>query len=52
MFKIRYIVLARKLRDGDLIETDGVIQGLTTKVVGKDELHIGGVIRDTTGEII
>ena len=52
MFKIRYTVFARKLKDGDLIETDGVIQGLTTKIVGGNELHVGGVIRDTTGEII
>jgi hypothetical protein len=38
-------------KDGDLIETDGIIEGLTTKLVGRG-LHIGGVVRDTTGEIV
>jgi hypothetical protein len=51
MSKIRYIVLARKLKDGEIIETDGIIQGLTTRIVGRDELYVGGLIRDTTGEI-
>lgn len=51
MYKIRYKVLVRKLEDGDQIETDGIIEGLTTKLVGRGELHVGGVVRDTTGEI-
>ncbi len=52
MFKIRYTVLAKKVKDGDLIETDGIIEGLTTKILKGGEMQIGGVIRDTTGEII
>ncbi len=51
MYKTRYTVLVKKLEDGDLIETDGFIEGLTTKISGKRILHIGGVIRDTRGEI-
>lgn len=51
MIKTRYTVLAKKLEDGDLIETDGLIEGLTTKITGKRTLHIGGVVRDTRGEI-
>jgi len=51
MYKTRYTVLAKKLEDGDLIETDGLIEGLTTKLVGRRELHICGVVRDTRGEI-
>lgn len=51
MYKTRYMVLVRRLADGDLIETDGLIEGLTTKIVGKRGLHVGGVVRDTRGEI-
>jgi len=51
MYKTRYTVLSRKLVDGDLLETDGLIEGLTTKIAGKRTLQIGGVIRDTRGEI-
>jgi len=52
MFKTRYTVLVKKLNDGDLIETDGIIEGLTTKITGKSRIQIGGVVRDTTGEIV
>ena len=51
MFKIRYMVLVKRLKDGDMIETDGIIEGLTTEIVGR-ELHIGGIVRDTSDEII
>ncbi len=51
MYKTRYKVLVKKLTDGDLIETDGIIEGLTTRITGKRCLHIGGVVRDTRGEI-
>lgn len=52
MFKIKYTVLVKKLKDGDLIETDGIIEGLTTEIKDDGELHIGGVVRDTSGEIL
>lgn len=51
MHKTRYTILVKRLEDGDLIETDGLIEGLTTKITGKRCLHIGGVVRDTRGEI-
>jgi len=35
-----------------LIETDGIIEGMTTKIIGKKKLQIGGVIRNTSGEIV
>ncbi|MFZ3059005.1 MAG: hypothetical protein WA102_04620 [Candidatus Methanoperedens sp.] len=52
MFKTQYTVLVKKLNDGDLIETDGVIEGMTTKIIGKKKLQIGGVVRNRSGEII
>lgn len=52
MQKTRYTVLSRKLMDGDLLETDGLIEGMTTKITGKRCLQIGGVVRDIRGEII
>lgn len=51
MFKIRYTALAKKLNDGDLIEVNGIIEGLTTRII-RNKLHIGGVVRDVKGEII
>jgi len=51
MFKTQYTVLVKKLNDGDSIETDGVIEGLTTKIT-KGKLQIGGVVRITKGEIV
>ncbi len=50
--KTRYTILVKKLKDGDLIETDGIIEGLTTKIINDNEIEIGGIVRDTAGEII
>lgn len=52
MHKIKYTIVVKKLKDGDLIETDGIIEGLTTKIISEGEIEIGGVVRDTSGEII
>lgn len=50
--KTKYTVIVRELADGDIIETDGVIEGLTTSIVKNGKLKIGGVVRQTHGEII
>ncbi len=50
--KTRYTVIVRTLRDGDLIETNGIIEGLTTIIQNDGLLKIGGVVRDTYGEIV
>ncbi len=52
MLKTQYTVLVKKLNDGDLIETDGIIEGMTTKIIDKNKLQIGGVVRNTSGEIV
>ena len=48
----KYTVIVRELADGDIIETDGVIEGLTTTIIENGKLKIGGVVRQTHGEII
>lgn len=50
--KTKYTVVVRELSDGDMIETDGVIEGLTTVILEGGKLKVGGVIRQTHGEII
>ena len=52
MYKTKYTILIKKLKDGDLIETDGIIEGLTTNVLSNGQIEIGGVVRDTAGEVI
>lgn len=50
--KTKYTVIVRELSDGDIIETDGIIEGLTTTIVENGKLKIGGVVRQMQGEII
>ncbi len=49
--KTKYTVIVRELSDGDMIETDGVIEGLTTVILKDGKLKVGGVVRHTHGEI-
>jgi len=42
----------RELADGEMIETDGIIEGMTTAIVKNGRLKVGGVVRQTHGEII
>ncbi|MCE8424052.1 MAG: hypothetical protein J5U17_07715 [Candidatus Methanoperedens sp.] len=49
--KTKYTVIVRELADGDMIETDGIIEGMTTSIVN-GRLKVGGVVRQTNGEII
>jgi len=50
--KTKYTVIVRELADGEFIETDGVIEGLTTTIVEGGKLKVGGVVRHTYGEIV
>jgi hypothetical protein len=50
--KTRYTVIVKELADGEIIETDGIIEGLTTTIVKNGKLKVGGVVRHTHGEII
>ena len=50
--KTKYTVIVRELADGDIIETDGIIEGLTTTIIENGKLKIGGVVRQVHGEII
>jgi|GEM_PF-1854122 len=49
--KTKYTVIVRELEDGDVIETEGVIEGLTTVILKDGKLKVGGVVRHTHGEI-
>lgn len=49
--KTKYTVIVRELADGDVIETDGLIEGLTTVILKDGKLKLGGVVRHTRGEI-
>ncbi len=49
--KTKYTVIVKVLEDGDVIETDGIIEGLTTAIMEDGKLKVGGVIRQTKGEI-
>lgn len=49
--KTKYTVIVRELADGDIIETEGIIEGLTTVILKDGKLKIGGVVRHTSGEI-
>jgi hypothetical protein len=49
--KTKYTVIVRELSDGDVIETDGIIEGLTTVILKDGKLKVGGVVRHTRGEI-
>lgn len=49
--KTKYTVIVRELSDGDMIETDGLIEGLTTVILKDGKLKVGGVVRHTHGEI-
>ncbi len=49
--KTKYTVIVRELADGDVIETEGVIEGLTTVILKDGKLKVGGVVRHTSGEI-
>lgn len=51
-YKTKYTVIVRELSDGDTIETEGVIEGLTTVILKDGKLKIGGVVRNTHGEIL
>lgn len=50
--KTKYTVIVRELEDGDVIETEGVIEGLTTVILKDGKLKVGGVVRHTHGEIL
>lgn len=50
--KTKYTVIVRELADGELIETEGVIEGLTTVILKDGKLKVGGVVRHTHGEIL
>ena len=50
--KTKYTVIVRELADGEMIETDGIIEGMTTAIVKNGRLKVGGVVRQTHGEII
>lgn len=47
----KYTVIVRELADGEIIETDGIIEGLTTVILKDGKLKVGGVVRHTHGEI-
>ena len=49
--KTKYTVIVRELADGDVIETEGIIEGLTTVILKDGKLKVGGVVRHTSGEI-
>jgi hypothetical protein len=49
--KTKYTVIVKELEDGEIIETDGVIEGLTTVILEDGKLKVGGVVRHTHGEI-
>ena len=49
--KTKYTVIVQELADGDVIETDGMIEGLTTVILEDGKLKAGGVVRHTHGEI-
>lgn len=49
--KTKYTVIVRELADGDVIETEGIIEGLTTVILKDRKLKVGGVVRHTQGEI-
>lgn len=49
--KTKYTVIVRELADGDIIETEGIIEGLTTVILKDGKLKVGGVVRHTSGEI-
>lgn len=49
--KTKYTVIVRELSDGDIFETDGIIEGLTTVILKDGKLKVGGVVRHTRGEI-
>jgi hypothetical protein len=49
--KTKYTVIVREMTDGDVIETDGIIEGLTTVILEGGKLKVGGVVRHTHGEI-
>lgn len=49
--KTKYTVIVKELSDGDVIETDGIIEGLTTVILKDGKLKVGGVVRHTHGEI-
>lgn len=49
--KIKYTVIVREMYDGDVIETDGIIEGLTTVILEDGKLKVGGIVRHTHGEI-
>jgi len=49
--KTKYTVIVRELSDGDIVETDGIIEGLTTVILKDGKLKVGGVVRHTHGEI-
>ncbi|MCZ7383715.1 MAG: hypothetical protein O8C63_03080 [Candidatus Methanoperedens sp.] len=49
--KTKYTVIVRELADGDVIETEGIIEGLTTVILKDGKLKVGGVVRHTAGEI-
>ena len=50
--KTKYKVIVRELGDGEIIETDGIIEGLTTTIVKNGRIKVGGVVRQTQGEIV
>ncbi len=50
--KTKYRVIVKELADGEVIETEGLIEGLTTTIVKNGRIKIGGVVRQTHGEII
>jgi hypothetical protein len=50
--KTKYRVIVRELADGEVIETEGIIEGLTTTIAKNGKIKVGGVVRQTSGEII
>ena len=49
--KTKYTVIVRELSDGDIVETDGIIEGLTIVILKDGKLKVGGMVRHTHGEI-
>ncbi len=49
--RTKYTGIVREISDDDIIETDGIIEGLTIVFLKNGKLKVGGVVRHTHGEI-
>ncbi len=49
---IKYTAMIKELNDGQTIEVDGHLTGLTTELTSDGRLKVGGLIRDIKGEVI